>query len=45
MARALERAGVRGVGVKWPNDLVHDWKKLGGILVETSGEMLGPTSR
>ncbi len=43
-ARALERAGVRGVGVKWPNDLVHDWKKLGGILVETSGEMLGPTA-
>ena len=44
VARALERAGVRGVGVKWPNDLVHDWKKLGGILVETSGEMLGPTA-
>ncbi len=43
-ARALERAGVTGVGVKWPNDLVHDWRKLGGILVETSGEMLGPTA-
>lgn len=43
-ARALERAGVAGVGVKWPNDLVHDWRKLGGILVETSGEMLGPTA-
>jgi BirA family biotin operon repressor/biotin-[acetyl-CoA-carboxylase] ligase len=43
LARALEGAGVRGVGVKWPNDLVCDWKKLGGILVETSGEMLGPT--
>ncbi len=43
-ARALERCGVRGVGVKWPNDLVHDWRKLGGILVETSGEMSGPTA-
>ncbi len=43
-ARALERAGVQGVGVKWPNDLVADWKKLGGILVETSGEMQGPTT-
>lgn len=42
--RALESAGVPGVGVKWPNDLVHDWKKLGGILVETTGEMLGPTA-
>jgi BirA family biotin operon repressor/biotin-[acetyl-CoA-carboxylase] ligase len=44
VVRALERAGVAGVGVKWPNDLVHDWRKLGGILVETSGEMLGPTA-
>jgi BirA family biotin operon repressor/biotin-[acetyl-CoA-carboxylase] ligase len=44
VARALERAGVRGVGVKWPNDLVHDWKKLAGILVETSGEISGPTA-
>ncbi len=44
VARALERSGVRGVGVKWPNDLVHDWKKLGGILVETAGEMLGPSN-
>jgi BirA family biotin operon repressor/biotin-[acetyl-CoA-carboxylase] ligase len=30
--------------VKWPNDLVHDWKKLGGILVESTGDMLGPTA-
>jgi BirA family biotin operon repressor/biotin-[acetyl-CoA-carboxylase] ligase len=44
MARALERAGVAGVGVKWPNDLVCDWKKLAGILVETSGEISGPTA-
>lgn len=44
VARALESAGVAGVGLKWPNDLVHGWKKLGGILVETSGEMLGPTA-
>jgi BirA family biotin operon repressor/biotin-[acetyl-CoA-carboxylase] ligase len=44
VARALERCGVSGVGVKWPNDLVSDWKKLSGILVETSGEMLGPTT-
>jgi BirA family biotin operon repressor/biotin-[acetyl-CoA-carboxylase] ligase len=44
VSRALERCGVAGVGVKWPNDLVARWKKLGGILVETSGDLLGPTA-
>jgi len=29
--------------VKWPNDLVVDGRKLGGILIETSGEMQGPS--
>ena len=44
LARALEECGVAGVGVKWPNDLVIDNRKLAGILVETSGDMLGPTA-
>jgi BirA family biotin operon repressor/biotin-[acetyl-CoA-carboxylase] ligase len=30
VAEALE---MKGVGLKWPNDLVHDGRKLGGILV------------
>ena len=44
LARALENAGVARVGVKWPNDIVVDGRKLAGILVETSGDMLGPTA-
>lgn len=44
LARALEQAGVAHVGVKWPNDLVVGNGKLAGILVETSGDMLGPTA-
>lgn len=44
VAEALEACGCAGVSLKWPNDLVHDWAKLGGILVETSGEMQGPTA-
>ncbi len=32
--RALERCGVPGVALKWPNDIVHADGKLGGILVE-----------
>ncbi|HET6913483.1 MAG TPA: biotin--[acetyl-CoA-carboxylase] ligase [Rhodanobacteraceae bacterium] len=41
-ARALEACGVQGVGVKWPNDLLHRDAKLAGILVELGGEFLGP---
>lgn len=34
--RAAWRLGARHVQVKWPNDLVHDGRKLGGILLETA---------
>jgi BirA family transcriptional regulator, biotin operon repressor / biotin---[acetyl-CoA-carboxylase] ligase len=43
IARALEAAGFAGVGLKWPNDLVHEKRKLGGILIELSGDALGPS--
>ncbi len=40
---ALMTLGVQGIGLKWPNDLVVQGSKLGGILVETqvsSGEQV-----
>ncbi len=43
VARALSSSGVARVQVKWPNDVVVDFRKLAGILVETSGEMAGPS--
>jgi BirA family biotin operon repressor/biotin-[acetyl-CoA-carboxylase] ligase len=43
VARALADCGVQRVQVKWPNDVVADFRKLAGILVETSGEMQGPS--
>jgi BirA family biotin operon repressor/biotin-[acetyl-CoA-carboxylase] ligase len=43
VARGLSACGVQRVQVKWPNDLVADFRKLAGILVETSGEMQGPS--
>ena len=42
VANALEDCGVVGIGLKWPNDLVHDDAKLGGILIELGGEFMGP---
>ena len=36
-ARALHSLGVRAARLKWPNDLVVDGAKLGGILVESRG--------
>jgi BirA family biotin operon repressor/biotin-[acetyl-CoA-carboxylase] ligase len=43
-AKALERLGTHGVGVKWPNDLYCEGHKLGGILIESSGDILGPSA-
>ena len=42
-ASELERLGVAGVRIKWPNDLMLDGRKLGGILCEArwSGDVLG----
>lgn len=43
LAQALQRAGVLGARVKWPNDLLVADAKLGGILIELTGDMLGPS--
>jgi BirA family biotin operon repressor/biotin-[acetyl-CoA-carboxylase] ligase len=38
---ALQRLGAVGVGLKWPNDLLIDDRKLGGILIELRAEYSG----
>jgi BirA family transcriptional regulator, biotin operon repressor / biotin---[acetyl-CoA-carboxylase] ligase len=43
VASALRELGV-AAELKWPNDIVMEGKKLGGILIETQGDMLGPTA-
>ena len=40
--RALQGLGVEGVRLKWPNDLLLDGRKLGGILCELRAEASGP---
>lgn len=41
VARALRASGVEGVGLKWPNDILWNERKLGGVLIEVSGEVCG----
>ncbi|MEO5595892.1 MAG: biotin--[acetyl-CoA-carboxylase] ligase [Lysobacteraceae bacterium] len=41
-ADGLAAAGYPQIGLKWPNDLMVDGRKLGGILIELGGEYAGP---
>jgi len=42
VARALQACKLPPVQLKWPNDLLHDGAKLGGILLEMAGDVNGP---
>ncbi len=42
VARALEALSVPDVRLKWPNDVLHNGAKLGGILLEMEGDAAGP---
>jgi BirA family biotin operon repressor/biotin-[acetyl-CoA-carboxylase] ligase len=43
VADALEAYGLRDVRLKWPNDVLWNDRKLGGLLAEVRGEVNGPT--
>ena len=42
VAEALQGLGVSDLWLKWPNDIYRGNGKLGGLLVEVSGEANGP---
>lgn len=42
VARVVDAAGLPHVGIKWPNDLLVEGRKLAGILIEPRGEAGGP---
>jgi BirA family biotin operon repressor/biotin-[acetyl-CoA-carboxylase] ligase len=44
VARALQSLGLEAARVKWPNDLVWQLRKLGGLLLQLRSEAGGPAS-
>ena len=41
VVRALEAMGISGAELKWPNDILWSGRKLGGVLLEISGDPAG----
>ncbi|HEC14042.1 MAG TPA: bifunctional biotin--[acetyl-CoA-carboxylase] ligase/biotin operon repressor BirA [Acidiferrobacteraceae bacterium] len=42
IGQMLVNQGFQGIGLKWPNDLVWQDRKLGGMLIDVHGEVNGP---
>ncbi|MFV1998247.1 MAG: bifunctional biotin--[acetyl-CoA-carboxylase] ligase/biotin operon repressor BirA [Acidiferrobacterales bacterium] len=43
VVKVLQAFGVHGVGLKWPNDVLWNNRKLAGLLLDVQGEAAGPS--
>ena len=43
VAESLAQQGIEGMGLKWPNDVLWNHRKLSGLLLEVKGEQGGPS--
>lgn len=41
IVRALQRYGITGLELKWPNDVLYQEQKLAGVLIEIAGDPAG----
>jgi BirA family biotin operon repressor/biotin-[acetyl-CoA-carboxylase] ligase len=41
VTRALSEQGMQDVELKWPNDILYQGRKLGGVLIEMTGDPAG----
>lgn len=41
IVRALQRYGIAGLELKWPNDVLYQNQKLAGVLIEITGDPAG----
>ncbi|TCV83045.1 biotin--[acetyl-CoA-carboxylase] ligase [Sulfurirhabdus autotrophica] len=44
LVRSLRDLGLVGVALKWPNDVLYQYQKMAGILIELQGDVLGPSA-
>jgi BirA family biotin operon repressor/biotin-[acetyl-CoA-carboxylase] ligase len=42
VAEVLESTGIKGLQLKWPNDVLWQGKKLAGVLIDVQGDPQGP---
>lgn len=43
VVNVLHEFGLRDIGLKWPNDILWNYRKLAGLLLDVQGEASGPS--